>query len=95
VSVIPVINVAPPVAGSPDQARAVATALGSACRDVGNFYVTGHGIPVALMARAFENSAAFFAGPTPIREAVSFRAPSRKNKNKKPSAKDGLKAKGK
>ena len=39
---IPVIDIAPLVNGSPTQAEAVAKALGTACRDVGFFYITGH-----------------------------------------------------
>jgi isopenicillin N synthase-like dioxygenase len=72
---IPVIDIAPLVNGSPAQAAAVAKALGTACRDVGFFYVTGHSVPPALIARVFEMSAAFFAGPTSLREAASFSGP--------------------
>ena len=74
-STIPVIDIAPLVTGSPEQAQAVATALGQACREVGFFYVTGHGIPPTLRARVFDNSAAFFSGPASIREAASFSGP--------------------
>jgi isopenicillin N synthase-like dioxygenase len=73
VNAIPVIDIAPLVSGSPKQARAVAKALGRACRDVGFFHVSGHGVPSALIARVFETSAAFFAGPASIREAASSR----------------------
>src|SRR5258706_11285103 len=72
---IPIIDIAPLVNGAPEQTRAVAEALGRACRDVGFFYVTGHGIPPALVARVFEMSAAFFAGPASLREAASFNGP--------------------
>jgi isopenicillin N synthase-like dioxygenase len=72
---IPVIDVAPLANGSPAQAAAVAKALGTACRDVGFFYVTGHSVPPALIARVFEMSAAFFAGPPSLREATSFSGP--------------------
>src|SRR6202011_3907503 len=72
---IPVIDIAPLVNGSPAQAAAVAKTLGSACRDVGFFYLTGHSVPTALIARVFEMSAAFFAGPASIREAASFSGP--------------------
>jgi hypothetical protein len=47
-SAIPVIDVAPLMTGSPEQAKAVAAALGQACREVGFFYITGHGIPPEL-----------------------------------------------
>ena len=72
---IPVIDIAPLVGGSPEQVRAVAAALGTACRDVGFFYVSGHGVPPALIASVFQTSAAFFAGPASIREATSFSGP--------------------
>src|SRR3981081_2020736 len=72
---IPVIDIAPLVNGSPEQAHAVASALGNACRDVGFFYISGHGVPPSLIARVFQTSAAFFAGPASIREAASFSGP--------------------
>jgi isopenicillin N synthase-like dioxygenase len=75
VSDIPVIDVAPLVHGSPEQAQAVARELGRACREVGFFYITGHEVPSALMARVFGSSAAFFTGPASIREAASFSGP--------------------
>jgi isopenicillin N synthase-like dioxygenase len=71
-SAIPVIDVAPLVSGSAEGAQAVAKALGQACRDVGFFYISGHGVSPALMKRVFDTSAAFFTGPASIREAVSF-----------------------
>ena len=72
---IPVIDVAPLINGSSQQAEAVASALGRACRDVGFFYISGHGIPEALIARVFEASAAFFNAPASLREAASFSGP--------------------
>ena len=72
---IPIIDVAPLLTGSPERAQAVARALGGACRKVGFFYITGHGVPSALMDRVFENSAALFSGPASIREAASFSGP--------------------
>jgi isopenicillin N synthase-like dioxygenase len=74
-SAIPVIDISPLASGSPAQAQAVAKALGRACRDVGFFYISGHGVAPALMKRVFDTSAAFFTGPASIREAVSFSGP--------------------
>lgn len=74
-STIPVIDVAPLLAGTPDQARAVANALGRACRDVGFFYIVGHGVPPDLRKRVFDTAIAFFSGPASIREAASFDGP--------------------
>jgi len=75
VNAIPVIDIAPLVDGSPQQARDVAKALGTACREVGFFYVSGHGVPAALVKRVFATSAAFFTGPASVRDAVSFDGP--------------------
>jgi isopenicillin N synthase-like dioxygenase len=72
---IPVIDIAPLVNGSAAQAAAVAKTLGTACRDVGFFYVTGHGVPPALIAQVFTMSAAFFAGAASLRQAASFSGP--------------------
>jgi isopenicillin N synthase-like dioxygenase len=74
-SAIPVIDIAPLVDGSSAQARTVAKELGRACREVGFFYISGHGVPLELMQRVFDTSAAFFAAPPSIREAVSFSGP--------------------
>jgi isopenicillin N synthase-like dioxygenase len=71
-SAIPVIDIAPLLSGSPQQAQDVARALGHACRDVGFFYIRGHDVPASLMARVFETSAAFFGGAASVREAASF-----------------------
>jgi isopenicillin N synthase-like dioxygenase len=75
VNAIPVIDIAHLVNGSPAQSHLVAAALGRACREVGFFYVTGHGIPAALRARVFDSSAAFFGGPAAIRQGASFSGP--------------------
>src|ERR1700704_4660583 len=72
---IPVIDIAALVKGSPEEARATAQALGAACRDVGFFYVSGHGVPPDLIARVFAMSAGFFAAPAAIRAAASFSGP--------------------
>jgi isopenicillin N synthase-like dioxygenase len=50
---IPLIDVAPLLNGSSKEAHAVANALGHACREVGFFYITGHGVPASLSVRRF------------------------------------------
>jgi isopenicillin N synthase-like dioxygenase len=72
---IPVIDVASLLSGPPAPAAAVAKALGDACREVGFFYVAGHGIPEALIASVFAQSAALFTAPSAVREAASFSGP--------------------
>jgi isopenicillin N synthase-like dioxygenase len=59
---------------SPDLAdrEAVAQALGRACRAVGFFYVTGHGIPPAIAAGVFSAARELFALPAADKEALSI-----------------------
>ena len=57
---IPVVDVAPLVAGSPGRYE-VAARLGEACRESGFFYVVSHGVAPALQDRLREASRAFFA----------------------------------
>jgi isopenicillin N synthase-like dioxygenase len=60
-SSIPLIDVS--TLASPDKTIRAETAktLGQACREVGFFYATGHGIPTKAIAAAFAGSRAFFA----------------------------------
>jgi isopenicillin N synthase-like dioxygenase len=61
---LPVIDVGPLVAGGSAAAMdAVAGQIQDACRDRGFFYVTGHGVPAALLADLADASAEFFALP--------------------------------
>jgi isopenicillin N synthase-like dioxygenase len=75
-STIPVIDIASLLAGTSEQAKAVAAELGRACRDVGFFYISGHGIPPELKARVFETSRTFFSGPPSNKDAAAFSGPS-------------------
>ncbi|MDG4821257.1 2-oxoglutarate and iron-dependent oxygenase domain-containing protein [Asanoa sp. WMMD1127] len=56
---LPVIDVGPLRSGT-DPER-VAREIESACRDTGFFYVTGHGVPAALLARMDAAARTFFA----------------------------------
>ncbi len=70
---IPVIDVSGLRADEPGPRRAVAAALGRACREVGFFYVIGHGIPDALRRDVFEAAARLFALPNAEKERVSVK----------------------
>ncbi|RQO51314.1 isopenicillin N synthase family oxygenase [Variovorax sp. KBW07] len=59
---LPVIDVAPLVAGTPAR-DAVAAQIGAACRAHGFFYVTGHGVDAALVQRLEDLSHRFFELP--------------------------------
>jgi len=60
---LPVIDVAPLVAGMPER-DGVAAQVGAACRAHGFFYVTGHGVDAALVHRLEDLSHQFFELPT-------------------------------
>ncbi|KAG1663803.1 hypothetical protein FOA52_004361 [Chlamydomonas sp. UWO 241] len=65
---VPIIDVSPltQISDAPTDARAVervATEVGAACRDVGFFYVTGHGISEELQLRLERLSTQFFSRP--------------------------------
>ncbi len=53
-------------------AAEVAKAIGAACRDVGFFYVVGHGVPTTLMDEAFAQSRRFFALPLADKQAIAI-----------------------
>ncbi|MQT14924.1 isopenicillin N synthase family dioxygenase [Segnochrobactrum spirostomi] len=60
---VPVIDLSPYKAGTPEGKRAVAEKIGQACRDIGFLVVSGHGIPEDLIRKTYDVSAAFFALP--------------------------------
>jgi isopenicillin N synthase-like dioxygenase len=72
---IPIIDVAALLDATPAGEQAAARAIGQACRDIGFFYVAGHGIPRALLADVFRQSAAFFAAPRSIQDSVRYSGP--------------------
>lgn len=69
---IPLIDVAPLVAGDPPGECEVARRIGTASRDIRFFYITGHGIAPATRTRLFTNAAAFFGAPAQVKEAAAF-----------------------
>jgi isopenicillin N synthase-like dioxygenase len=69
---IPVIDVTSLLTGRAPGERAVAQAVGHACRDIGFFYVVGHGIPEAILVDVFLKAADFFSAPATVREAVRY-----------------------
>jgi isopenicillin N synthase-like dioxygenase len=70
---IPVIDVAPFLAGSLAGKRTVARAMGEACMDLGFFSIVGHGVPPALMRRMLDISRAFF--DLPLTEKLKVKQP--------------------
>ena len=70
---IPVIDVSGLRADGLAARRTTAAALGRACREVGFFYVTGHGIPDAPRRAVFDAAARLFALPDAEKERVSVK----------------------
>lgn len=70
---IPIIDVSGLRAEEAGPRRAVAAELGRACREIGFFYVTGHGIPEALRGEVFAAAARLFALPEAEKERVSVK----------------------
>ncbi len=60
---IPVIDFGPFLSGTAVQKTDTARQIGAACRNTGFFYVINHGVPAALVAQTFAESARFFALP--------------------------------
>jgi isopenicillin N synthase-like dioxygenase len=56
---IPVIDLAPFIAGAPE-ADQVVSAIRAACEEIGFFCIVGHGVPDATIERIKERSRAFF-----------------------------------
>lgn len=48
-SFVPVIDIAPYLAGTPKGKRRVAAELGRACREVGFYVIVGHGVDAGLI----------------------------------------------
>lgn len=60
---IPLIDLGPFRTGGREERARVADEIGAACRNVGFFYVTNHGVPQELIDRVFGQSRRFFALP--------------------------------
>lgn len=60
---IPVIDAGALDEGESAARRALCDAIGEACRGMGFFYVTGHGVPETLIAATYEQAARFHALP--------------------------------
>ena len=69
---IPVIDISALGAGDHAARHAVAALIGSACREVGFFIITGHGVALELIAETFAASAAFFAQAGETKRAMAI-----------------------
>ena len=67
---IPVLDIAPFLAGQPGAAAAMAAAFARSWEDTGFLVLTGHGIDPALPAACFDAAASFFALPDEVKLAL-------------------------
>jgi isopenicillin N synthase-like dioxygenase len=70
---IPLFDITPLHEGDPAERLALARRIGEACRGIGFFAISGHGVPEALMADAFIAAQQVFALPSPAKDALSIR----------------------
>ena len=69
---IPIVDLAPLIAGKAVGLKSIATEIGQACRTRGFFYIKNHGVPERLIADVFAQSASFFAQPLAEKERLSI-----------------------
>ena len=60
---VPVVDIAPFLAGTLAGKRTVAAAVGRACEDIGFLTIVGHGVPPELIERQYRLARAFFDLP--------------------------------
>ena len=73
---IPLIDLHPSFSSNQTDVVKVAEEIGAACRDMGFFYVTNHGVDSALIAAAFEAANRFFDQPLATKMDVRKRVDS-------------------
>lgn len=71
-SEIPILDVSAVAGGDRDGIDALAAQIGDACRSIGFFYVTGHGIEATTTQHTFDMAKAFFALPLERKMAVTM-----------------------
>jgi isopenicillin N synthase-like dioxygenase len=71
---IPIIDVAPYLAGRPGAARALADQVARTCLDTGFLVVANHGVPQQVIDNAFAAAASFFALPEEAKLALKIGA---------------------
>ncbi len=70
---VPVIDLTPARLGGAAERRPAAAAIDRACRDIGFFAITGHGVPDALVTRLRRAAHEFFERP--MGEKLAYRHP--------------------
>lgn len=71
---IPVIDISGLRSPDAEDRKRVAAIIGTACRDVGFFAVSGHGVDPEIVSGAFAASRAFFALPLAAKTALAMKS---------------------
>ena len=74
-SCIPIINIEPLLQGDEHGQRQVAKEIGDACRGIGFFYITGHGVAPTDLQAVFDKSTEFFKSPASVKTRSAFVSP--------------------
>ena len=61
---IPLIDFAPFLNGTDEDRQKVSSQIGHACRNVGFFYLSNHGVPLLVIERVYEQATRFFSQST-------------------------------
>jgi isopenicillin N synthase-like dioxygenase len=69
---VPLIDIGPFLNGDAHDRADVATRIGDACRHIGFFAITNHGVPQSLVRRAFRVCTEFFALPDVEKERIAI-----------------------
>jgi isopenicillin N synthase-like dioxygenase len=72
---IPIIDITALRNGAHAGERAVSREIGAACRGIGFFYITGHGIAPETLANVFRTAQQFFTSPTSAKGQARFSGP--------------------
>lgn len=70
---VPVVNFQPFLEGTEAGRAKTVSEIAHACRQIGFFYLTGHGVPEALIERVQTNGKTFFALPTAEKERLHMK----------------------
>ena len=69
---VPVIDFGRFLKGTPAQRKGVALEIGRACRDIGFFYIIGHGVAQELIDRIFAEAKRFFTLPSEQKAEIAI-----------------------
>ncbi len=69
---VPLVDIGPFRRGDAGERHRVARTIGEACRNIGFFYLVGHGVPDELVEHAFAEAKRFFDLPAEVKARISI-----------------------